>query len=241
MAVKTSDTTLEKHITYSNTLDVVMGDNYPKLDYYIDMNSGPGRMTHPTMGIRLATSPIRFLKKLVNTNYVGNCKIYFCEHNDLDRAKLKRNIEDKRSPVGLNSDKFNIKFLPDHNYISMIPFNNNQRGLVFSDDNGVPNFQMLLSLSKFPMCDLFIHWQHVSVARAAGRGLCDDTLIWLNRFNRKYWYARDLGRKTMIYGSNTEYDLHDYECNHTSEGCELLKAINRKGVDVSHLRLIKAA
>lgn len=226
MPVMTSDTTVIKHEIFNYTVNNLLDKTYK---YYVDLNSGPGYDRW-----KRALSPIMTLEAAIR-NGIKSLRCFLCEIDEDAQKKLHQHTQ---------AYPYHIRILPDQKEI--VEYNIPKvRGLVYSDDNGIADFNLLHEMSKNPKLDILIHLQHVSIARIAGRKTIrnkhekKEALVYLDMLNRKHWYIRYFGPRVMVFGTNVKTNnLSKYYHFQSEVGQILFKKLNSKNATAEDYKLL---
>lgn len=214
---------LSMHLRISSAI-IAKGWAHPKYHWF-DINAGSGE--NPDC----AGSPVVFLTtaKRQGINYSA----VFIEQNEDNVKKLADCIQGDPGCTVLQGD--NTSLLP----ITCGQMNGKRPrfGMIYTDPNGIPPFDMLSGVSHFPQLDrvdILIYVSGTSVKRVKCQtGKC--LLDYLASINKKFWLVRDISQTgnrqwTFLLGTNwdsfPEYRKEGFYRTESKEGKEILYILN---------------
>lgn len=181
-------------------------DKYPWVAphyYYIDMNAGCGHNDDENC----EGSPLVFLKAIsaIRRPY----RAHLIELNASSAQRLQTFI-DAGSYAGARIHIGDNEVLLPGILDSLVPpVGKEAFGLVYSDPNGIPNFDLIGQVSRHPHCqkmDILIRYSGASVKRNQHiTGL--KILDYLSVITKKFWFAQSLNSNdkwqwTFLFGTN---------------------------------------
>lgn len=209
---------------------------------YIDMNAGCGWNDH----VDCAGSPLVFLKAADAVKELSY-KASFIEIEPRNAQTLLANIggPSKSLEVCIADNKEELPVLVDNLPPRAI-------GLIYTDPNGVPDFDLLEEVSKNPKCatmDILIRY----TASAHKRNLHikpERLLGCLGRVNKRYWMTREIEHGDrwqwtfllgMNWGGMSSWKSQGFHWAHSDEGRNILEKLNYTNGEIAELRQPKLA
>lgn len=204
----------------------------PQTYFYIDANAGCGSNDDEACD----GSPVVFLK---NARRIGQqYRAWFVEIEPGNSLYLRERVARWPACEVVTGD--NREHVPQ--IINRLP--RNAYGLLYSDPNGVPNFDLLNLVSHHPNCsklDILIRYTGSGVKRAGSIKLLD----YLATINKKYWMVRDLesGDKwqwTFLLGLNwggmSDWKSQGFHWADSEQGQDIIERLNYTNRERHELR-----
>lgn len=219
---------LRQHIAI--TKSVIEKHDWASREYvFIDCNAGPGTNND----IDCLGSPLVFLDAISGMSI--SYKAYFVEIKSSNAHSLERVIGRRANCEVVCDNNQNavidiVSSLPDYSY-----------GLIYTDPNGVPDFQCLLeptySLKNAQRLDALIRVSGSSVKRARCAGMTDDTRYLSQRLNaiKKHWIIQridpsDKFQWTFLLGTQwrgyKDWKTHGFYKINSQKGSEYFSTVD---------------
>lgn len=193
---------------------------------YIDANAGTGYNSEED----IEGSPVLFLKAAdeVDIPY----KAYFIEIVQDNSAELSKVTKQWRNHEIFTAD--NRVIIPT--ILEGVP--KNCYGVLYSDPNGIPDFEMLAEVSQHPSLsrvDILIRYAASSLKRNRHNIDSKKMLDYLAEINKKHWIVREMERGdgwqwTFLLGLNwdglKDWKSQGFHYAHSKQGKEIVEKLN---------------